>query len=166
MKQKVALKITNLKIWAHFSLCVCVPRSNLSVWVSDKLKKPKKDNLENSILFRFFFFSTQPPVRQYSPLALRSLLALSALVVFCVMEWLLRTWLLCLTLVDEVCLCLSALTCRNRDAAYSKINTQRSRKKEAGRARRRDARLDSLGEGLAKCMRKVKKWEQDFKRRR
>lgn len=46
-----------------------------------------------------------------------------------------RTWLLCLTLVDEVCLCLSALTCRNRDTAYSKINTQsrRERPGEGGR---------------------------------
>lgn len=48
-----------------------------------------------------------------------------------------RTWLLCLTLVDEVCLCLSALTCRNRDTAYSKINTQ-SRRERLGEGGRDD----------------------------
>lgn len=46
-----------------------------------------------------------------------------------------RTWLLCLTLVDEVCLCPSVLTCRKRDTAYSKINTQSRRERQRGRER-------------------------------
>lgn len=105
-----------------------------------QIKEKQKDNLENTPT-PFI----PPPVlllaiRQYSLHApLHSLLSLS-LVVFCVMEWLLRTWLPCLTLVDEVCLCLSALTCRNRDTAYSKINTQSRR--ERGLAREVEKRRE------------------------
>lgn len=68
-----------------------------------------------------------------------------------------RTWLLCLTLVDEVCLCLSALTCRNRDTAYSKINTQSRRERlgEGGRddggKRRGIARWRVAGLKVDKC---------------
>lgn len=60
-----------------------------------------------------------------------------------------RTWLLCLTLVDEVSLCLSALTCRKRDTAYSKINTQSRR--ERGLAREVEKREEREGvEGRSK----------------
>lgn len=101
-----------------------------------------KHNLENTpdTLFSLLFCSSQFINTCSSPLF--PSLSLS-LVVFCVMEWLLRTWLLCLTLVDEVCLCLSALTCRNRDTAYSKINTQSRREK--GRARDIEKRKEGWG---------------------
>lgn len=108
----------------------------------------------------FPFFSTLHNSSIHAPFC-SSPLSLS-LIVFCVMEWLLRTWLLCWTLVDEVCLCLSALTCRNRDTAYSKINTQSRREK--GWARDIEKRKEEGG-GLKvhKCN-KAEEQEQGWSR--
>ena len=105
--------------------------------------RQQKNNLEKffqSLLFPsvllLAFSSILPTCSFPPPLSLSLSLSLSLyLFVFCVMEWLLRTWLLCLTLVDEVCLCLSVLTCRKRDTAYSKINTQSRRWRERERER-------------------------------
>lgn len=109
------------------------PDGELCPCVSYKLKKTKRQPWKYTVIFPLYstpqcssILSTRSTLR--SPLSL-------SLVVFCVMEWLLRTWLLCLTLVDEVCLCLSALTCRNRDTAYSKINTQSRRERDRERER-------------------------------
>lgn len=135
-------KATESQILRHqVSLFVCVTLQFLLQIKANK-KTALKILLQKIHLFQPLFYSSVFVNTLYM---LLSALFLS-LVVFSVMEWLLRTWLLCLTLVDEVCLCLPALTCRNRDTAYSKINTQSRR--ERGREREVKKRKRREGDGV------------------